>query len=240
MKYLIINILIFIISISFFSSCNKKDENITSQANFKFHHNDYQGALQDINKGIEMYPKNGWAYYLRGNIKYALKDYSGAIQDYNKAIQLKPNSIVVHCDRGNAKKKLGDFTGAIEDYTTSIKIRPYHSEAYYNRGVAKDSIKDFQGAKKDYEKAKEILTTTNDIVFYPNMGRIHYKTKDYLAAVHDFDFAIDMNPGDDSSYYYRGNAKHQLGDKTGACSDWTKARELGIIKADDLINQYCK
>jgi hypothetical protein len=37
---------------------------------------------------------------------------------------------------------------------------------------------------------------------------IHFEDKDYLAAINDYDFAIDMNPGDDSSYYYRGYAKH--------------------------------
>jgi tetratricopeptide (TPR) repeat protein len=241
MKKTFICISLILVSIFFFSSCKKEDVGIVvNEGNIKFHHNDYQGALQNVNRGIEMYPKNFWAYHIRGNIKYALKDYSGAIQDYTKAIQLNPHSVIEYCDRGNAKKKLGDYIGAILDYTKSIEVYPYHSEAYYNRAVAKDSLKDFQSAKEDYDKYKEVLSDTRDIAAYFNMGLLHYKSKDYLASVHDFDFAIDMNPHDDSSYYYRGNSKFNLGDKSGACSDWKKAGELGITKADDLIKQYCK
>jgi len=32
----------------------------------------------------------------------------------------------------------------------------------------------------------------------------------------------------------------ELGDKNGACLDWSKAGELGYIEAYDAIKEYCK
>jgi tetratricopeptide (TPR) repeat protein len=231
---------IMLISIFFFSSCKKDPNSSVINGTDKFYHNDYRGALQDLNKAIEQYPDNSQAYYIRGNIKYALKDYVGAIQDFNVESELNPNDVVIYSARGKAKMKLGDYSGALKDYNKSINVFPvFASEAYFNRGVVKDSLKDFAGAKLDYVKSKELFQ--DDILAYYNLGRrVYDEDKDYLKSIHYFDFAIDTNPRDDSSYFYRGKARFELNDKSGACSDWTKAAFLGISQANDLLKQYCK
>ena len=35
-------------------------------------------------------------------------------------------------------------------------------------------------------------------------------------------------------------AKYNLGDKEGACLDWSKAVELGYKEAYEMIKKYCK
>jgi len=41
------------------------------------------------------------------------------------------------------------------------------------------------------------------------------------------------------AYDNRGYAKYSLGDKDGACLDWSKAGELGYSDAYDAIKKYC-
>ena len=41
----------------------------------KYKSEDYQGAIADYNKAIELNPKFAYAYYTRGNAKYHLKNY---------------------------------------------------------------------------------------------------------------------------------------------------------------------
>jgi tetratricopeptide (TPR) repeat protein len=222
-----------------FNACKKDAKDIISDGNDKFLHNDYRGALQDFNKAIELQPNNTAVLHTRGLVKYMLKDYMGAIQDYNEALAFNPNSVIEYCPRGNAKMRLGDYLGAYQDYNKSIDVIPIFSEAYFRRALVKDTLKDYEGAQVDYDKFREV--SSEDITTFFHMGRDqYYYSKDRLVAIHYFDFAIDMNPRDDSSYYYRGNSKFNLGNKSGACSDWKKAGELGITKADDLIKQYCK
>ena len=52
---------------------------------------DYNGAISDYTKAIEINPNYAKAYYNRGLTKRNLKDFNGAISDYTKAIEINPN-----------------------------------------------------------------------------------------------------------------------------------------------------
>ena len=52
---------------------------------------DYEGAIADYTKALEIDPDFADAYYNRGNAKKKLGDYKGAIADYNKALEIGPD-----------------------------------------------------------------------------------------------------------------------------------------------------
>jgi hypothetical protein len=59
------------------------------QSRLKWINDDYQGALADFNRAIQIYPNNAYFYSERGSLKfYALKDRSGAIEDWRQAAKL--------------------------------------------------------------------------------------------------------------------------------------------------------
>jgi tetratricopeptide (TPR) repeat protein len=51
---------------------------------------DYDKAIADCDKAIELKPKNAAAYDNRGNVYQAKGDHDRAISDYDKAIELDP------------------------------------------------------------------------------------------------------------------------------------------------------
>ncbi len=51
---------------------------------------------------------------------------------------------------------------------------------------------------------------------------------------------IEINPKSAWTYFSRGNTKYELGDKSGACLDWEKAKELGSIEVISNITSFCK
>lgn len=51
---------------------------------------DYESAIEDFTKAIEVNPKYADAFDYRGKAKAEMSDYSGAIADLNRAIELKP------------------------------------------------------------------------------------------------------------------------------------------------------
>ncbi|QNI77565.1 TPR repeat family protein [Synechococcus sp. MVIR-18-1] len=57
----------------------------------KYEVGNYQGAIADWNKAIEINPQDALAYYNRGLAKYDSGDHQGAIVDYNKAININPH-----------------------------------------------------------------------------------------------------------------------------------------------------
>ena len=47
---------------------------------------DYQGAIADYTKAIEIDPQYAFAYVIRGDAKLKLEDYQNACKDYKKAV----------------------------------------------------------------------------------------------------------------------------------------------------------
>jgi len=99
--------------------------------------NDFNGAIKEYSKAIELNSKHINAYYNRGLAKEALTDYKGAIRDFNKVIELNPNEQGAYFHLGFSKFNLKDYKGAIENYTIAIKLDPNDADAYVNRGKAK-------------------------------------------------------------------------------------------------------
>ena len=56
----------------------------------KYRLRDYQGAISDFNKAIEINPQLAIAYYNRGLAKVKSGDTQGAIADWGKAIDINP------------------------------------------------------------------------------------------------------------------------------------------------------
>ena len=82
---------------------------------------DYNGAIIDFTKAIDLDPNYAAVYYNRGVTKGVLEDYNGAIADYTKAIELDLNyNLLVYVNRGLAKKLLGDMSGACADWKKAV------------------------------------------------------------------------------------------------------------------------
>lgn len=113
---------------------------------------DYNGALADYVKAIQLEPNNYDAYLGRGKVRRLLKDYNNSIKDYTKAIELNPNNYKGYAGRGSNKFELKDYAGAIDDYTKAIEINHNDGWVYLDRSNSKKELKDFKGAEQDRKK----------------------------------------------------------------------------------------
>ena len=91
---------------------------------------DFNGAITDYNKAIELNPNYAEAYKGRGWAHHGLKQYVAAIKDYSKAIELKPDFALAYNNRGLAKANSRDFNRAITDYNKAIELKPDYVSAY--------------------------------------------------------------------------------------------------------------
>lgn len=112
---------------------------------------DYQGAISDLTKAIEINPRYAQAYYQRGLIyaKYALGEILNPDGTLPGCMRVNEYSISCKVDITANWKKLNQQK-AIADFNRAIEIIPQYAAAYHQRGLIQenqpDKLNDFQTA----------------------------------------------------------------------------------------------
>ena len=167
------------------SSCTKVFNSGFAYLNKK----EYDKAISDFTKAIEIDPNYPFAYANRGLAYTYRKDLTRAILDYNKAIELEPK-LAVYTNRGCAYANQGNISQAISDFTKAIELNPNDAYAYTNRGLAYASQKNFAQAISDSAKAIEINPKYAEA--YYSRGLAYCGTKEYDKAQQDMHKAQEL------------------------------------------------
>ena len=96
----------------------------------------YDQAILDFSKAIEINPRLAHAYNNRGAAYLYKAQYDQAILDLSKAIEINPRLARAYSNRGWAYIKKWQYDQAISDFNKTIEINPGFVEAYFNRAIA--------------------------------------------------------------------------------------------------------
>lgn len=171
---------------------------------------------------------NGSDLYFARALEFALvQDFNSAIDDLNKAIQLKNNLFMAYFTRANLRYKLIDYQS---------KVQTNANDAVANKLSSEDKSKiDFETIMHDYDKTIEM---NPDFSFaYYNKANLLYTLKDYKAALKYYTKAIEIDPDFAEAYFNRGLTYLNLNDKNAGNVDISKAGELGIYKAYNILKR---
>jgi tetratricopeptide (TPR) repeat protein len=127
-------------------------------ANIFYEKGDYEGAIADFTKAVELSPNNEEAYYGRGLMFWIQGKESESTDDFKKAAQLNPKFEEIFLDLSNASK----FKNDVSKFTYDIKIN-HSAKAYFDRGftyaqhyIISHSKSEYHNALEDYNKAIEL------------------------------------------------------------------------------------
>ena len=191
----------------------------------KYYVQNYNGAVADFTKAIEINPNFDIAYNNRGFVRMEEKKYSSALIDFSKAIEINPDDGEYYFNRAQVKKSKKNYYNAIADYTKATEINPNYFFAYFQRGNAKFKLNDYYGAIADYTKAIEINPNIGEFYFMRSL--LKKSLKNYYGSIADVTKAIEISPNKSLYYSSRGNLKIILNnDYYGAIADFTKAIEI--------------
>jgi tetratricopeptide (TPR) repeat protein len=170
-------------------------------------------------------------------------DYAKAIYNYTKQLENDKNNTDVLFLRAICKSELNDNYGAISDYDKIIDLkdkvvpRIYKmSTVYNNKAYCLVGLKNYQEALPFVSKALEM--DKSEAYIWDTRGEIYYHTGDYDKCIIDMSKAISIEEND-NSFFIRGLAYLQLNQKSNACSDFSKAGELGRVEAYQWISENC-
>ena len=172
-------------------------------------------------------PNDFYSYFVRA-IHYSLvQDFDNAIKDFSSAIQLKNDALAYFCRAELRKKQL-------EVSVANIKTEEDKNKAT-SLAIDKMLSVDYEMVLRDYDKAIELSA---EFVFaHYNRANILIQLKDYNAAIAYYTNAIRINTNFAEAYFNRGLTYIYLRDTDRGIADLSKAGELGIYDAYNLIKK---
>jgi tetratricopeptide (TPR) repeat protein len=167
-------------------------------------------------------------YQARARARFFKKDYAGTIDDCDRQIKYNPDEAIAYEIKAEALSHMKNNKGAMETIEKALKLFPDNADLYNIRAYFKSITNNAAGALPDINKAIEL--NGNDGNIYDTKGYILMKLNRFSEALIAFDKAIELDKEPSGgTYYFRGMTKIKLKDKTGACTDLNKAKELTIF-----------
>lgn len=145
-------------------------------------------------------------------------------------------------DQGLQLLKQNNVEESIEKYMQALKIDPNGIVANYGIGVCYSSF--CIGSGLHCSEAVEHFLIVEKFNkgyrnIYLNMVSCYLKIYDYEKAIEYCDKAMKQDSKNGESYFYRGFAYIQSGNKKQGCKDLNKALSFGYSDAKQQIELYC-
>ncbi len=195
----------------------------------------YDCAISNYGKAIELKPDYFEAYKHRAVIYYANGNFQQAVTDYNRAIELNPNDAASFYGRGTALSNSGDFDRAIEDYTRAIELSPNDAQYIFSRGLTFYNRKEYEKAIDAYDKAIEL--DPNYAEAYNNRGNAFDEQGKNNRAIEDYTKAIKIDENFALAYGNRGTSYARRGNYNRAIEDLSKSLEINPDLATSYFNR---
>lgn len=137
--------------------------------------------------------------------------------------------------RGVAYRGLRQFDRAVAAFGKAIALAPGASKAYLYRGIVyTDDLDLYDRGIQDFRRVLELDPGSTDAMV--NIGVALYKAGRNQEAIRQYSEAIPRIPTDGRVVYLRGLAYRAAGDLSNAYADMVKARSLGAMVDQKLLD----
>jgi len=179
---------------------------------------------------------NSWTMLFQRSITQLLiKQYTNSVNTLTAAIELNPSNPFLYLNRSTTQAEMIDFISSIDNSYQRITIDSDPANRLNNR------------SKRTYSYDEAIADLNKAAKLFPNFAHIYYNRANLQAlsgnlpeAFEDYTKAIELDPSFAEAYYNRGVVQIFMKDTRKGCLDLSKAGELGITAAYDLLKQYAQ
>ncbi|MBT8350917.1 MAG: tetratricopeptide repeat protein [Deltaproteobacteria bacterium] len=205
---------------------------------YHFDLKDYNLALDDINRCIELRPVVHKVYRMRSRIYFAKGDYTDSLDDLRSAELLRPGDPSTTKWKEWASKKLlnkgykllkTDIDAGFANYNLSIEFDRDSFESFYWRGLAFHQIEDFDSALADFNRAIEI--NPHHFESYHMVDYMLARNKQWDIILEYWNKFLELEPDHARAYLERAGTKYHNKDYKSALDDLEKSCDLGNKEA---------
>lgn len=169
----------------------------------------------------------------RGISQSLIKQYTNSVNTYTAAIELNPSNPFLYLNRSTTRAEMIDFISSIDNSYQRITIDSDPANRLHNNSKRTYS---YDEARADLNK---VLKLYPDFAHaYYNRANLSALSGDLPAAYEDYTRAIELNPHFAEAYYNRGIVQIFMKDTRKGCLDISKAGELGIVEAYEVLKRY--
>ena len=186
-------------------------------------------AERDFNQGISLLDEliresvnEKLALFVRAQSRFEMIEFVRATSMINEVVPMQVMGDPIRQSRQLIDRV--DYSEIIADYDRLLLKEPSLAIVYYNRGLVKVYDRDYQGAIRDFDKAVELAPGFSEA--WLNLGLVKLKTE--IATKTD---------NSDRKENYADNVPVV---NEPACLALSKAGELGLKRAYQLIQKYCR
>ncbi len=172
-------------------------------------------GIRHLTRAIKLAPHSGWIRSWRANAKRLAGDLDGAACDFDSAVALQPFYHRAYVWRGSLRRKLGRWGDALLDLNRGLVLDPHYSLTYHERSLVRRRLGDHAGALSDLDQAF-LLDPRYSWVF--KVGGTP-PMEDLRAGIRELEIAERKHPHVVSLLMWRGHARLQAGDASGALVD---------------------
>ena len=155
-----------------------------------------------------------------------VRDYINAEKDLDRAIAMAPDLAISYLIRAQARY------GRLQLERDSSQPG---TDAITRASVTRSRLEDIAADLDEVIRLSPAMA-----VAYFNKGNVLFEMEDYALARLAYDKAIELKPDFGEAYYNRGYLELKAGDQNRGLADLSKAGELGIIPAYNLIKRISR
>ena len=171
------------------------------------------------------------------------KQYNAAQNHYDRAIEGEGDryetyyKAFYYLNRAVLRAEMIDFIASIESNVQTLTM----DDKGNTRARVREQVTshyDYSEALADMEKAAAILPNLPYVQF--NLGNLYCLSQQLVNAIESYGRAIQQYPYMGEAYFNRGLVLIYLKDKEKGCIDLSRAGELGVGDAYNVISRYCE
>ena len=158
-----------------------------------FQNGDYEMAIKESMKALEIYSDYKRAYYCLGTTYKKMGHYDKAIVELTRALRIQPRYPSALLNLGVSYHYLKQYDKAIAVYKDLISIRSDYAEAYNNLGISYYFKGKVGKAIRAYLHALELKPDYAEVC--KNLGVLYYNKKgDIKGSAYYLEKSLDLDP----------------------------------------------
>ncbi|MGC9523555.1 MAG: tetratricopeptide repeat protein [Anaerolineae bacterium] len=181
-------------------------------------------------------------HYNHGIVLYRAGQYRKALHAFARAIRLGNDMPGAHAGHGLSLAALGRPAKAIRHLEKAMALQeerqggadpataPWFPEAATACGQTYEELSQWYMALRCYTKALRLLARP-EVELHRSRARVHLQLDQGEQALEDLNQALELEPDDAATYYYRAQAHERLGHRKRQAEDLQ--RFLALADADD-------